>query len=144
MRSGIGEARQRLELDVLPRVSDHQAKQYSQLLTEAEGEARIQADQHVAEAAAQVMERRDTALRELAAVRDGYDDLHSRGSSAQITSGEYTRELQKLRRRQQQAEASLRWAEQQVERLAAIEEDPIAWHDGLSARFANMQKEWPW
>jgi chromosome segregation ATPase len=142
-RRTLVDARREFEEQVLPRVSDHQARQGREMLEVAEGKARAEADKRVISIEAEVREIRDEALRELTEVRDSFDALASEASLGRISSAEYSNRLEALRRRQAEAEGQLDDAEEKVEQIAAVEDDPIRWYDDLTRR-TNLLQEWPW
>ena len=143
MKSTIAQARSRFDSQVLPRVSDHRARELRTVLDEAEAQARTVASQHVAQHEARIQEMRQSALQELTAVRDAYDDLAPR---AGMPAGEFSAQLRDLRHRQQRAEGQLTRAEEIVALIEGVEADPVAWFDGLSERFpaARITREWSW
>lgn len=143
-RRPLGQAREILEANIVPRLNDWQATQYREWLDRAENAARAQADSFAAEREAEVRETRDAALRELTAVRDGFDDLRAEGGTGRVSAAAYGERLHVLRERQERAEAALRAAEEKVERIERIEEDPIAWFDDLTRRTPRLLPEVPW
>ncbi len=143
-RRTLSDARQALEQDVLPMVSDHKAREFQAALAEAEKQATSFAEGYIGDQEQEVRTARDEALRELTAVRDAFDDLLGQGSSGRVPASEYTDQLQELRGRQTQAEAQLAWAEERVTLIEQIEADPIAWFDELASRFPQMKAEVPW
>jgi hypothetical protein len=145
MKSTIAEARVRLEEEVVPRASDYVTNQFRAQLTEAEQQARAVAGEEITRAEQEVAGVRDAALHELADVRDEYEQLASQGSAGRIQAAEYSKRLRDLRRRQQLAERGLEQAEAVVQRAETIEEDPVAYYDGLSQRFPDsMMRNWSW
>ncbi len=140
MRSTISEARRRFQRNVLPNVNDARARQLKKALDDAEAEARTVASRHIAEHEARVKELRTEALRELTAVRDGFDEL----ASARLPAAEFSAELRILRTRQRRAEARLAEAEKVVTQVEAIESDPVAWLDEIARKYpaARIERDW--
>lgn len=143
-RRTLADARRSLEGNVLPSASDYQAREYQQVLGAAEERAKARATEYLTEGEAEVRAVWDEALRELAAVRDAYDDLKSEGGLGRIPAAQYSAELNDLRQRQDRAEAALRDAETRVGAIEQIEEDPIAWYSDLQRRMPHLQEEVPW
>lgn len=130
------------ELDVLlPGISDYWAKQFRQEISAAEQRAEALAAEHVAREADNLLQLRDAALRTLTEVRDDYDALAATGRDARVSATDYSAQLNVLRRRQADAEELLARAEMEAERLTAIEDDPVAYHDDIAGR-THQLPEW--
>jgi hypothetical protein len=138
----ISSARQALE-DMLPHLSDYQVREANQTLAQLEQEAQRQATQYMADREREVLDLRDSALRELTAVRDGYEALTAEGGTGRVGAEEYATALNRLVGRQFEAEERLARAEQRVNLIEHIEADPIAWFDDLTSRTRTWQ-EVPW
>jgi hypothetical protein len=144
MQRTVAEARRVLEQDVIPRVNDHWANEWRQVLAKAEDEARTVADRFVADREEEVLAARDAALRELTACRDAYDDLTKQGAQGRVSAREYAAALGDLRRRQTAADAAIAQAVEQVEQIEDIEDNPIAFFDQLVTRTPRLKPEFPW
>jgi hypothetical protein len=139
-RRTIQDARKEYEA-LLPSITDYYANQFRNELTEAEQKAQALAAEHVAREADNLLQLRDSALRTLTDVRDDYDALAATGRDARVSAADYSAQLNVLRRRQADAEELLARAEMEAERLAAIEDDPVAYHDDIAGR-THQLPEW--
>jgi hypothetical protein len=138
----IASARAALD-DMLPHLSDYQVAEARKVLAQLEREARNQATAYVTDREREVREARDSALRELTAVRDAMDELAAEGSTGRVSAQEYAQRLNGLAGRQFKAEDLLTKAEAKVELVEQIETDPIGWFDDLTARTHTWQ-DVPW
>lgn len=143
-RRTLGDARRTLEEDMLPGLSDYWGVQLKAQLTAAEARAKQHADSFVSDRQTEVLATRDAVLRELTDVRDGYDDLANQAAMGRITATDYSARLRTLRQRQAGAEDALGRAEESVEVVAAIEEDPLGWYDDVSRRMPSMLTDFAW
>jgi hypothetical protein len=144
MRRTLADARRSMEQELIPGSSDYVSGQAKAFLEEQERKATKAADSYISERERELVEVRNTALRELAEVRDQLEDLASEGRTGRIPAEHYTSLLHDLRERQAQAEAQLAKGQEQVEAIEQIEEDPIAWFDSLTQRQPHMRMDFPW
>ena len=144
MKRTIVDARRALEEDLIPNSSDHVAKQARQELAANEAKAKQHADSYIAEREAEIIAMRDAALRALTETRDELDALAAQGRGARIPTAEYTARLRELSQRKDRAEDALGQCEELTDGLGEIEQDPIAWFDGLTARSPRLMLDWGW
>ena len=142
-RRSLLDARRTLD-EQRPYISDSTLRRYSEHLDRHDEDARHAAERHVAGQADDIRDTFDTALRELTTARDAYDDLAAQAGQARIGSRDYAMQLRAARARHEKAEGALETLEARVDALAAVEEDPIAWHDGLAQRMPELRIEVPW
>ncbi len=140
----LRDARRALEEDVAPTTSDYWTREHTRHVEEAEARARQRAIAFLEEREREVREVRATVLRELTEVRDQLHDLASEGSLGRLSPVMYSERLDALRARQRKAEQRLAKAEESVERISALEADPIAWADDLASRFPHLKEDFPW
>jgi hypothetical protein len=139
MRSGIREAQERFERDVLPSVNDYQANKFREYLTSLESKATAEADAYTAARETEIRALRDGALRELTAIRDEADDLRA---TEDRDAREIGLALRDLDRRRHKADADLAKADLILTRVEEVEADPVAFVDDLKRR-TNQLPEWP-
>jgi hypothetical protein len=143
-RRTLSEAKQILEQDVIPSVSDHWAREFRGQLEVAENRARERAASFAEERAAEVIENRTEALKMLAAARDGFDDLASLGKRGEVSARDFTAQLLELRQQQQDAEALLAQAEEKLAIVEQVEADPVRWFDDLARRTPSIMEDFAW
>src|SRR6266702_1405644 len=124
-RRTIASARSFFESTILPAVSDYRANEARQELAQAED---------------RILAARNEALRTLTEVRDEYEQLAVRPPSA----GDFSRQLQDLRQRQDVAEQRLAKASDDVDRLEEVESAPLEWFDSLGERLPAALLEFSW
>jgi hypothetical protein len=140
----LREAREVLEEEVLPRLGSRGQEEARDAMEAAEQKAQEHANEYTERREQEVRAARDQALRELAAVRDGYDDLATEGKRGRLSAQGYNGRLRDLRFRQDLAEAALGKAQLKLDEIAEIEEDPLAWFDALVERHPGLRPEVPW
>jgi len=121
-------------------VSDYRANEARQELAQAEQQAREVARDHLLQAEDRILAARNEALRTLTEVRDEYEQLAVRPPSA----GDFSRQLQDLRQRQDVAEQRLAKASDDVDRLEEVESAPLEWFDSLGERLPAALLEFSW
>jgi len=129
-----------MEQELIPSSSGYIANQARKFLEEQERTATKAAGRFISEREREVIETRNTALRELADCRDGLEAL----GHSDLPAAEFTAQLHDLRSRQAQAEAALGKAAEQVEAIEAIEEDPLDWWDSMTERQPSLRTDFPW
>jgi len=139
-RRTIASARSFFESTILPAVSDYRANEARQELAQAEQQAREVARDHLLQAEDRILAARNEALRTLTEVRDEYEQLAVRPPSA----GDFSRQLQDLRQRQDVAEQRLAKASDDVDRLEEVESAPLEWFDSLGERLPAALLEFSW
>jgi hypothetical protein len=140
----LAEARQVLENEVLPAVSDYWAPKLKAAMDEAEQDARNRASQFVDEREAEGMESRKAALEELTSVRDAMDDLRPQIEAGRISAADAAKAVRELHDRQDAAEGALARVGSLAETMAGIEDDPIAWWSGQQERLPALRWDAPW
>ncbi len=142
-RRTIADARVALERDLAPTLNDF-AMREQRVLAEAEAVATKAAEQRIAAEEQAVVAARDAALHALTDTRDAMDELRRTGATGRVSASDYQARLQALRQQQGAAEQHLAKAEEQVEAIAAIEADPVAYYDELCRRQPALLPHFPW
>jgi hypothetical protein len=140
----IQDARTALERDLAPTLNDHAMREHQAVLAQAEAVATGAADQRIAAQEQSVLAARDAALHALTDTRDAMDELRRHGATGRVAARDYQAQLASLRQQQASAEQTLAKAEEQVEVIAAIEADPVAWFDALCQRQPTLMRSFPW
>ncbi len=141
MRRPLAEARRDFEQFIAPRLNEHQLREVRQRLEAAEGRARQRAAEYVVQREQEALALRDESLRELTEVRDEYDRLAITAPDGRTSARDLGAQLAELQRRQAAAEERLSRAEAVAERIAEVEEDPIAWFDSITAGKPTLMED---
>jgi hypothetical protein len=138
-RRRLAEARLALE-ETRPRLNPYYDEEFKRILESAEDRAKDFAADHVQSQADAIDDAIKATERELAEVRDGYEELER--DSIELIPREYTERLNDLRAKETQATNDLRLLQNRIDTLSEVEEDPIAFFDRVTPPIAR--ETFPW
>lgn len=128
-------AEARSVIDQMTGLSPAQQREVAGEVTAAQREARSLADRMCQGRVDDIAAVRDDALAEVCAVRDGFAALKKDADVGRISARDYQKRLHDLQADQRRAERRLADIDQAVEFVAGIEADPIAYAEGVYAKF---------
>lgn len=140
----VAEARRIFEEDVAPHANPYWHGEYTRILEAAEQRAVEMANERIDLLEGQVKELRDDALRTLTETRDEAEELNRELQLGHASASEYSTRLAGLRAQKEAAGNALARAEEIVDQVEEIEQDPIAFVDDLARRLPVAQQEFPW
>lgn len=128
-------------VDNMTGLSTAQQREVAGEITAAEREARGIADRMSQRRVDDIDAVRDDALADLCGVRDGFAALKKDADVGRISARDYQKRLGDLQAAQRRADRHLDEVDRAIEMVAGIEADPLAYAEGVYAKFPLIRPD---